>query len=349
MRFDWRAFCESNNIHFVTDTSNVADNHIAIRCPFCANNDPSQHMGLSLDNRNPVWGCLRDTRHRGRNPVFLVMRLSACSLERAKAICGNNSRAYADDMAHEVAAMREIPAPGIKFNRAIIDTWERTPRQDEDEIAQHNSLQFPPSIKPIDGNGYSGPFLDYLRSRGFNDPYLPVEVADLHYAVTGDYRYRLVFPVYMSGSLVNWTARDITGRADLRYRTLSRDEEIINIKHCLYFEDRLADGGEGLFLTEGPMDALKMNCYLQPGFVATCFFGMPEPAQIIKLLYYAPRWKYFVALLDPDVPMQRLALWYGLQAANIKMLSLALPSGADDPGALLPGQVRSLARMTLRP
>lgn len=359
MRFDWQKFVSQYKIPYETRSSNVASNHIAVRCPFCGSADPSAHMGLSLDSRNPVWGCLRDTRHRGRNPVFLVMRLLGCSINTAREIVNLEYRPFGDDMAEETAKTSRLPSPGLKttkyFNpRGMITSWEHEPggklqlNKDETTINSGEFLIFPNAIKPIDGKGYSSAFLDYLYDRGFPDPYLPVERADLHYSVAGKFNGRIIFPIKINRAMVTFTGRDITGRSELRYRTLPQEDELVNIKHCLYFEDEVAAGGETLFLTEGPIDALKLNCYLRSDFVATCFFGMPEPAQVIKLMCYAPRWRQMIVLLDPDVPTQRMALWYALSAARINVRYAGLPNGAIDPGMLTPNQVRGLAKNLLR-
>jgi hypothetical protein len=347
-KFDWLSFVEKNRISYET-RKNVARNHIAIHCPFCGGADPSAHMGLSLDVRNPVWGCLRDNRHRGRNPVWLVQRILNCGMARASEIVTGNQSTYGDTMAEEVKRATIIPNSNVRKanfltpKMTVTECWQVT-RQIDDEPGE---LTMPREIKPISGNGYSGIFLDYLKGRGFNDPWPAVDYGDLHYAVTGKFGYRLVIPVKLGGRIVSYTGRDITGRSDLRYKTLSNDESAMDVKSCLGFEDRVAAGGEVLFLTEGPIDALKMNVYLQPDCGATCFFGMPERSQVSKVLMYAQRWRLIVVLLDPEAAMQRLALWYALQLGSIQARQVRLPRGVADPGALTAWQVRELGKSLL--
>jgi hypothetical protein len=357
MRFDWLSFVEKQRITYVTKSPNVARGHIAIRCPFCGGSDPSQHMGLCLDVGNPVWGCLRDRRHRGRNPTWLVMRLLGCGASTAREIVDAGKVAYGDDMAKKAKEISPNANPGFKIARWLDkqhgnlgETWHPV---DGSKIADYDAkldtaedIKLPRDIRPIDGRGYSKKFVEYLVERGFANPWLAVDAADLHYAVTGNFKYRLVFPIRVDGVLVSFTARDITNQSPTRYLTLPSDDEVISIKHCLYMEDRIAAGGDVLFLCEGPVDALKMNCYMRPGYAATCFFGMPTAIQLAKLLYYAPRWRAMCPLLDPDVPMQRLALHYGL-SSTARLVPAFLPQGADDPGALTPDQVRLVMKGVL--
>lgn len=340
MQFDWLQFCQTNRISYVSKSSNVARNHIAIRCPWCGGNDPSAHMGLNLDVRNPVWGCLRDARHRGRNPTFLVMRLLGCSIVRAKEIVGFDAKPFSDDLKTELEKFSDEPNAGFRHNRGWLGQWSRSSAAEQPPQAVKLSKE----IKPIDGKGYSPRFLDYLRGRGFPEPWLPVELAQLHYAVTGPFAYRLIFPVFFRGELVSLTGRDITGKAPIRYRSLTSDDNAVNIKHCLYFFDRFVQGGEVLFLVEGPFDALKMNCFLRPDCAAVAFFGMPTDLQMSLLRCYLGLWRSVVVLLDADAQMQRLALHYAVSLPQVRVQHVRLPQ--SDPGALTAAQIRAINRST---
>jgi hypothetical protein len=329
IRFDWLAFVEAQRIDFVERGANVARGHINIQCPFCGGSDPSHHMGLSLDIHNPAWGCFRDNKHRGRNPAFLIMRLLHCSGEKADEIIAASVQTFADDLDSALERLR-----GRK--ELIVDG-----RDDK-----QSSLRFPSSIKPIDGGGYSGRFLDYIEARGFKHPYVAVDTGELRYAVAGDFAWRLIFPIYLKGKLVTYTGRDITGRAEIRYKTLPRPDEIVNIKDLLYCEDMVAKGGNVLFATEGPLDALKFNAYLPPGSLATCFFGMPSTAQVMKLMAYASRWDHLCVLLDPEAATQSLALHYAFHG-KARLSTTTLPQGAKDPAECTPTDVRKINHSVL--
>ncbi len=74
-RFDWLSFIKAHKIPYVTSGPNTAKNHISIKCCWCGNDDPSEHLGLSLNENAPAWGCLRNQKHRGQNVMFLVQKL----------------------------------------------------------------------------------------------------------------------------------------------------------------------------------------------------------------------------------------------------------------------------------
>lgn len=329
-KFDWLSFVQKHNIEFVTRGPNVAAGNIAIKCPFCGTHDPSQHMGLSLDAGKPSWGCLRDSRHRGRNPTWLIVRLIHCGVQQAKEIVEAGRTVYSDDLRLAIARLRGEPDD----TSTVVD--------------KPTTLRFPNLIKPIDGRGYSPMFLDYLQDeRGFIQPYDAVDVGNLHYCMAGKFKHRVVFPIYQKGKMVTYVGRDITGRSQQRYLALDKESEVVSIKDCLYGEDELAKGGDCLFATEGPFDALKFNCYLPKGFFATCLFGMPTPAQITKLLMYAPRWNRLAVLLDSTAQLQSFVLHYDL-SSFAKVVQASLPQGVKDPGALRPREVRQIVRSVLQ-
>ena len=81
---DWIRLFEANNIPWVSRGPNTKRGEVSIKCPWCGEDDPSEHLGISLDKEN--WGCLRSIRHRGRRPYALVQALLGCSYAQARII-----------------------------------------------------------------------------------------------------------------------------------------------------------------------------------------------------------------------------------------------------------------------
>ncbi|MGH7868954.1 MAG: hypothetical protein ACREP9_15290 [Candidatus Dormibacteraceae bacterium] len=204
MNFDWQQFCSTYEIPFVTAGPNTAKGNISIHCPWCGHADPSEHLGLSLTPFTPYYNCWRNQNHRGRNPAFLVAILLQCSVERATAIV-EAQEANPDAFEQTLSKLRE-PAPSQK-------AAER----------ERSELGMPKDFRAFhwDG-GLERNFIRYLLGRGFDGAAVRAMCRRyrLKWAVTGDYRMRVIIPVYVKDRLVTWTARAISDTASLRYRSL---------------------------------------------------------------------------------------------------------------------------------
>src|SRR6185436_20537355 len=86
MAIDWRAFFRRHNIDYVTSGPNASKGRLQIKCPFCGQDDPSEHMGVSI--RGKGWSCWRNAGHRGVSSERLIQALLRCSSEEAKRLIG---------------------------------------------------------------------------------------------------------------------------------------------------------------------------------------------------------------------------------------------------------------------
>lgn len=201
----------------------------------------------------------------------------------------------------------------------------------------------PTSFRPLAGatGGLAQRFFDYLVRRGFGFQEVKqlVRAYDLHYCLTGEWAYRLIFPIYEGDVLQTWTGRAIVP-SQLRYKTLSTKENgpeqiaLRPITDCLYNFDGLMDvGGRTLCVTEGPFDALKVDFYGETeGIRATCLFGSNvSERQFYLLTRLAPRFERLILLLDRDTLLNRA------QEVGSRMVSLSpeiklVPEPWKDPG-----------------
>ena len=121
--------------------------------------------------------------------------------------------------------------------------------------ASADSIFLPPSV-------FTNAEQKYLDKRGLDPLY-----GDLRGGgITGDFAYRIVFPIYYCGGVVSATGRTIAKGVEPRYLTYSYHQEIIHHKDILYNIDNAT--GESVILVEGPIDAYKGG----NGFVAS--FGV---------------------------------------------------------------------------
>lgn len=320
---DWQRFFDENNIHYVTRGPNTKRGELSIACPYCGD-DPSEHLGINL--KSEFWGCLRNQSHRGRSARYLVKALLRCSTQQAFNVVRQYSHADPDSLE---AIIREF---------------------DGEEPNAFNPMekQASPSVQygdfyPIKNRGSTRRFWQYLSVR------CSAPTASRRYglrcALTGRYKDRIIIPVIMNGEMVGWTARAIT-KTETAPRYLASNEEI---KTCVWNYDALKDGGERLFIVEGPFDAIKLDSYFaqysgidgQKVF-ATCTFGTSVTVpQIAALRGLTKRFNQVYVLFDLGAESQgdHLAQWLGAKQAY-------LPSGTDDPGEMIKHQIDQLMDVT---
>lgn len=307
IRFDWKKFCEREHIHYVTSGPNTAQGNISIRCPFCGNADKSQHMGLSLTRTAPVWGCFRDTRHRGRDPSRLVARLLGVTYAVAQSIVEREGPAL-DDFDAAIEALRNGPQP-------------------QREAARYNTVM-PALFRKMDDGLYMKRFSTYLAERGFIDLPRLIEmysVYDLRYCIVGPYAWRIIFPIYEpdDGALRGWTGRSIYANAVPRYLTA----EDMGKDVLLDFGGITTD--DHVIVCEGPFDALKVDYYGSSfGVRAVATLGTAvTDAQIHVLRALRGRCRDMTVLFDADALAQSLNL-----AGELDVAAAVLPEGVKDPG-----------------
>lgn len=279
MRLDWKKICDSYGIPYVTRGSSVTRNHIAIKCPFCGEDDPSHHMGLNLDPVHPWWGCWRNTSHRGRSPRRLLVALLG-QVEARKVLRS------AGDAPHFPEGLDSVSLTSIKPSK----------------IEHKRLVRLPIEARPLYNcdSPARTPFIRYLEQRGFDDPEEAARMFDLHYAISGEYRYRIVIPIYVEHRLFDFTSRTIKENHPPRYKTPRGSR----IKETLGNWDDVHEGGSALVVVEGPFDMLKLIYLMQQTKVKICCtFGISitpyQFASIARLV--KSRYTHCIILFDSDV------------------------------------------------
>jgi len=136
----------------------------------------------------------------------------------------------------------------------------------------------------------------YLRRRKFSPDFLEKTYGLRGTGVTGDWKFRIIIPFYFRGQLVSYQGRDITGRQELRYKTLAVEKSIVDPKHLLYNIDNCRE--ETICVVEGAFDAMRLG----PSFAAT--FGTSMTEFQIKLL---AAYRKVIFLFDPEPEAQAKA------------------------------------------
>lgn len=231
---------EDEGIQYWTSGKNVAKGHVNVQCPYC--DDASNHLGINF--RNLKVRCWRCGPH---NITRLLTDLFNYDYHRAKQVVQSLG---ADGMPPLNVETSSVPPRG--GNSTVL-------------LPQESTTHFPKI------------HLEYLRSRGF-PPRRTIRKHKLRAVYNlGNYKFRIVIPVYMNRRLVSFTARDITGYQEPPYKMASEYESIVARTHLVYNIDSVPTGGDAM-LVEGPMDVMKL------GDGAVCFFGIKHNiGQILEI------------------------------------------------------------------
>lgn len=329
---DWIRFLDENNIHYVTRGPNTKRGEVSIQCPMCADEDPSEHLGINLQSEK--WGCHRDSNHRGKSSRTLVKAILGCSSPQAGFIVKQYSHNDPDTLETALAVLEAD-------NRGIVE-------HDEDIVKQARRQQEGPQFKDfnhIKVRGITRRFFNYLQNRGYENPQDIIEQYDLRCALTGRYKDRIIIPVKHNEELIGWTSRAI-GMLRNAPRYLASSEDV---KAFIFNYDQLKHGGQRLIITEGPFDAIKIDSHYHAYFRglvvrATCVFGTSVTiSQIALLRALKKNFDDTYVLFDngADKPANDLAEWISAKVVH-------LPEGYDDPGELGTEQLDCLASKTFQ-
>lgn len=315
---DWVRFLEENNIPFVTRGPNTKRGEVSIRCPMCGENDPSEHLGINL--QSGFWGCHRDATHRGKSPKYLIRMILGCSSQQAKFILDQYSKADPDTLDLMLIMLQETETHNVESEPVDLEPQFKT-------------------FHRIKSRGATSRFFRYLQSRDYSNPYDIIDAYELRCALAGTYKDRIIMPVRHNGELFGWTSRAL-GNPIHAPRYLMSSEAV---KATVFNFDDIKQGGERLFIVEGPFDAMRVDYYgimadddqsVMPfkmlPFRATCTFGTsPTISQIALLRTLTKKYEETFVLFDAgaDGPAQNLAEWVGARTAY-------LPMGTKDPGEM---------------
>lgn len=288
---DLTELLEDEGIEYWTSGKNVARNCVNIQCPYC--DDNSNHLGINYINlRVSCWRCGR------HNITRLLTDLFDYPYPRAKQI---------------VQSLGADSTPPLN-----VETSSVPPRGGNSTVLmpQESTIHFPKI------------HTEYLRSRGF-PPRRTIRKYKLRAVYNlGEYKFRVVIPVYMRRRLVSFTARDITGQQDPPYKMASEYESIVARNQLVYNIDSIPIGGDAM-LVEGPMDVMKL------GDGAVCFFGVKHNiGQIVQLKRKKIRNLFII--FDNDGPGRNAAKLIAPIIAPVikRRLEVVTLHRVPDPGAL---------------
>jgi DNA primase len=162
------------------------------------------------------------------------------------------------------------------------------------------------------------PHMRYLSNRGFNPLRISREHKILACYTVGKYRHRIIIPILLNGTIVNFIARDITGQAKRKY--LMSPNGLIHGNSLLYNLDK---AGSSVVLVEGVFDAWRIG----RGAVATLGTKVSE-AKINLLVKHRPKLKRVLVAFDEDAQRQANKLAIKLKCLFPEVIVIEI---TDDP------------------
>lgn len=190
-----------------------------------------------------------------------------------------------------IEAILRVDSREARQIRSRYTTATYTPTEHVSPPPKQTSLVLPKGTGPM-----SKRHKDYLRSRNFDPDKLEEEWDLKGTGKLGDYKFRIIAPIYHNGKLVNFQGRDITDQAVAKYKACSHHDEVMNVKECLYGLDKVE--GDSIVVCEGITDVWRLG----PGSVDT--FGIQVKHAQVELM---KRFENIFICFDTETEAQKQA------------------------------------------
>lgn len=185
---------------------------------------------------------------------------------------------------------------------------------------------------------------DYLKNRKFDPNKLEQEWGLLGTDRHGDYKFRIVAPIFLNGKIVSFQTRDITNKSEMRYKVCKTEDEIVHHKHILYGIDKLQSTKhkDRCIIVEGVTGSWRLGA----GCLAT--FGVGFTQQ--QILFLAERKiKLAFIMFDPEEIAQERASQLSciLSGLGVEIKIVDISKDANDPGELSQKQADIISKELL--
>jgi len=176
----------------------------------------------------------------------------------------------------------------------------------------------------------------YLLDRHFNPYKLKEDFNICGGGWVGEWKNRIIIPIYLGGKLISWTSRTILPDREPRYKTLENELSVIDPKKIFFNLDNCT--GSTIALLEGPFDVLRF------GDNGICGFGISLTRT--QVLYLSSRFKKIFILFDSERQAQKKAKEYGMilqgHGLDIYLVDAFSDYGCKDAGEMSPYNIKKL-------
>jgi hypothetical protein len=295
--FDALKYLREHRVRYVTSGKDTSAGWLGVSCPFCR--DPEMHGGFSPDDYYSCWRC------GGHSVEDVIMALERCEYHEACQIVIE----YQTDFPSLPARARPRRAQG-----------------------QQGHLTWPPGVMPL-----LPLHIAYLIRRRFDPGALVERYGIRATGPLGPYAWRIMAPVVLNGKMVSYQGRDITDKADLRYKACRKELELVDHKTILYNLDNSL--GDSAIVVEGLFDCWRLG----DGCVATMGSTIIKP----QVMMLAERFKRIFVILDsePEAQSKARKLCQQLSLLGVEVINKKLNKG--DPDDLSQGDADELKKECL--
>lgn len=202
----------------------------------------------------------------------------------------------------------------------------------------------------LPNQGFTSAERKYLISRNFSPRFLHEKYGVVGGGIAGDWKYRIIIPLYYKGVLVSWTGRSILGKQTLkdkkipRYKNLSIEKSIYSSKDLFYNLDK--SQGKSVILTEGCFDVIRLGDENGNSDNVICSLGTQLTESQIKLL--GERFEKVFIMFDNEPEAQIKARKFGMRIASIgvevEIVNFYEDFGVNDGGECSSEQVKIIRK-----
>jgi len=211
-------------------------NWISIQCPLCCN-DGKFHAALNPDRE--FMSCYKCGNHNLWDVIPLLTNQSWGRLR-------------------------------IKY-KTDLDLRDKYILENTDYVERPTKLRLPTGVR-----GLCDRAKRYLESRRFDSHLLEEKYKICSAEERGDYKFRILFPIFFESKMISYTGRDYSGKSPLRYLSCPGANEILCHKHIAFGWDDLPDNRA--IIVEGIMDKMRLGDH------AVALFGSSYTPQQVLLL-----------------------------------------------------------------
>ena len=203
------------------------------------------------------------------------------------------------------------------------------------EVSAKKTLALP-------SDGFTDTEKKYLIKRKYNPQYLSKHYGVVGGGIIGEWKYRIIIPVFLRNKVVSWTARSILSNELLkqtkqpRYKQLRVEESIVDPKKIIYNSDNCT--GQKIILLEGVFDVMRMG----DGFA--CVLGTEMTHSQVRFI--KNKYSKVYILFDAEKEAQNKAYRYGLQLSalglEVEIVDAFGDYGKKDAGELTQKEAKDL-------
>ena len=130
---------------------------------------------------------------------------------------------------------------------AVLDEFYKVGNDNEKFVKMSETCQLPENERKLLPSHKR-----YINGRGFDPDYLEKTWGLVSCGNYGNYRNRIIIPIYYDGRLVSFHSRSIKSNTEIKAKACPQQDEVIRHKELLYGFDRVP--GNTVIVSEAPFD-----------------------------------------------------------------------------------------------